>query len=215
MHGKDRYRRVTLSHHAASVLPTGQIVVPEFRWQQRYDCSEFHFDNAANTTECSNSSESYNGEDFGKYDADDEVDLEISDFDLEKTKKFLRVRRWLNSLSNDEYCMCDSSSSEERAPTKARQLKEYDVVSTGSQTLEDLRSSTDVSNHLVNRTTVDETKSESADDSGFSILHSSIDSLVLGKENSVRGPCSASSESSLNSGELYRTYDVVEMIELQ
>lgn len=205
-------RRMTLPSVAASVLPSGQILVPEFRKQERGEVSEEFSDLPYDPS--ADSEFHVQGVECRNYDADDEVELEISDYDMVKTHKLLRVRRWLNSFSNDDYCMCDSSSSEEEyGSVSARQLREYAVLSTGSQMFKDSRPPPQMSErHDFN---VSDDASNKADDSGFSIVHSSIDSLDLRRKNSIPGSCSISSGRSLDSVEVYRTYDVVEMIELK
>ena len=206
------YRRMTLHSEAASVLPSGQILVPELRKQERGDISEESSDLLQNPS--ANLELSVHGEECPNYDADDEVELEISDYDMVKTHKFLRVRRWLNSFSSNDYCMCDSSSSEEEyGPACVRHSREYAVLSTGSLMFKDSRPPPQVSE--CRDYEISDDCSDEADDSGFSIVHSSIDSLDLRRETPLPGSCSISSGRSVDSAELYRTYDVVEMIELK
>ena len=204
------HRRMTLDHDAASVLPTGEILVPELKAQDKKKACLSVLPLSTSTY----SDFFSQGETCCNYDADDETELEISDYDLIKTQKLLKVRRWLNSFSAQDYCMCDSSSSEDefgRPAVIARRLKEYDVLSTGSLMFNDSMPRPHFSVYPDYDVSVNE--SDKADDSEFSIVHSSIDSLDL---TTRERPCCFSSEAgSLDSVEIYGTYDVVEMVELR
>lgn len=206
-----RQRRMTLHHDAASVLPTGEILVPEYRNKDRQTPCESVLPVYSNII----SNFSGHVEKCCNYDADDEKDIEIPDYDLVKTQKLLRVRRWLNSFSTEGYCMCDSSSSEDnlgRPVVTTRRLKEYDVLSTGSLMFTDPIPLRQVSAYS-DPDDLSDNVSDNTYDSGFSIVHSSIDSLELMIKPERLD--SNATEGSLNSAEVYGTYDVVEMIELR
>lgn len=179
----------------ASVLPTGQLLAPA--------------ENQANDEESQTSSERCREENCRKcnqYDADDETDSHVLDYDVINVKT-LRLRNWLCTLK--PFSDTEIVSSEDEGESETRTIPEYDVIS-----IPCLSSSTrsmlvkEISPVALNN--VDSNEGEQSDDSEYSVVHSTLGGLELGISKELYD-----SSSTLDSAGIFQTYDVVEMVEVQ
>lgn len=178
----------------ASVLPTGQLLAAT--------------DQQTNDEESQASSERCLEENCTKcnqYDADDETDNDILDYDVINIKT-LRLRNWLSTLK--PFSDTELITSDKDCESKSHTIPEYDMISVPC-----LGSSSTQSTLIKELPTVIHTKTdenELSDDSEYSVVHSTIGGLELGTSKQLYD-----SASTLDSAGIFQTYDVVEMIEVQ
>ncbi|XP_031559150.1 uncharacterized protein LOC116295475 [Actinia tenebrosa] len=196
-------RRKSLRNNAASVLPTGQLLIAE-------DVQDSASKNDSNgSISSSERCPEENCTKCNQYDADDETDANVVDYDIINTKTF-RLRDWLTNVTPANDCELDSTDEGDcnLPPSLSRSIPEYDVISVPCSSTSINNTSLRRSNNLSDDGTCGY---GSSNDSQYSVVHSTIDGLKL--ENYNKFMCSSSS--TLSSAGIYRTYDVVEMIELR
>lgn len=146
------------------------------------------------------------------YEADDETELDLSDFDIIKEEPFVRVREWLNSQNEQSRKGADSSDEEEHTagdcPRDIR-MKDYDVISVPCTT-KPTNSASSKSIGYHSECEMEGSREEEDKDSEFTVVHSSIGGLDWKDRDELSSSCD-----SLHSAALFLTYDVVEMIELR
>ena len=196
-------RRISLSHNVASVLPGGQLMVaPCIDKTSPADLPK---------------SEKRNGEHnegSKPYEADDETEIDLSDFDIIKDEPFVRVREWLNSQNQENPHGEDSSDEDEitagDSPKDIR-MKDYDVISVPCSTKPmNSISSRSIGYHSECEVDNNREDEEEDKDSEFTVLHSSIGGLDWKDRDDLSSSCG-----SFHSAAVFLTYDVVEMIELR
>lgn len=202
-------RRLSLSHNVASVLPGGQLMIAPAGINSPRG-SETNGEN----------SDGVSG-DSKPYESDDEIELDLSDYDIVKKEPFIRVRDWLNS-QNEKYragSRFDNSDDEEEtvgACPKDVRMREYDVISVPCSGQPSNCPSTASIGYHSNEEAGSAFEGEVANeeegdnDSDFTVLHSSIGGLDWNDRDELSSSCC-----SLHSAALFLTYDVVEMIELR
>jgi len=179
----------------ASVLPSGQLLIAENELEEVQDAGSV------------GSSERCRKEDCAKcnhYDADDESDTHVLDYDIINAKTF-RLRNWLAAVKpfpSDTELL----TSEDECVPESRTIPEYDIISIPCLSI----SMASMSLHKDKANSRRNKKYKSSDDSEYSVVHSTIGGLELGTSKQLYD-----SSSSLSSAGVYRTYDIVEMVELQ
>ena len=198
------------SSRAASVLPSGQLIVPSLTPKECGIGLSLGLDKSQRNDE------SCLIEEREHYDADDEVDYAQSDYEvIPGASNRLRVRKWLNSNTTGDYDDCDSSDEEERTVNEFHFL-DYDVISVPCSKKEIVRYGSSYSaGYYSNEKSHSDTCEKSDDNdedncSYFSMVHSSIDSLNFNDRDELSVSIHSSS-----SAALFMSYDVVEMIELK
>ncbi|XP_020910948.1 uncharacterized protein LOC110248740 [Exaiptasia diaphana] len=192
-------RRKSLSQ-AASVLPSGQLLMATGNQKQE------------NETASGSSSERCPEESCTKcnqYDADDETDNHALDYDIINIKT-LRLRNWLSTVK--AFSDTELITSDDECEQDFNAIPEYDVISVpclnSSIPSLSLQSTLVRDQSKVIKTSVTPENNKS-DDSEYSVVHSTIGGLELGTSKQLYD-----SSSSLSSAGVYRTYDVVEMVEV-
>lgn len=191
-------RRKSLSH-GASVLPSGQLLMATNEQQE-------------NETASPDSSERCREESCTKcnqYDADDETDNHALDYDIINIKT-LRLRNWLSTVK--AFSDTELITSDDDCEPESHTIPEYDVISVpclnSSVPSLSLQSALVKEQTKVINTAVSP-ESNQSDGSEYSVVHSTIGGLELGTSKQLYD-----SLSSLSSAGVYRTYDVVEMVEV-
>lgn len=195
-------RKSLSSHNGASVLPTGQLLIAE-------DIQDSASKNDSNgSISSSERCPEENCTKCNQYDADDETDANVVDYDVINTKTF-RLRDWLSKVtpaSDSDWDSTDKSDCSS-TPSLSRSIPEYDVISVPCSSTSVNNTSLRSSNDLSDDGTCENRSSSGG--SQYSVVHSTIDGLKLESYKLM-----FSSSSTLSSAGIYRTYDVVEMVEL-
>lgn len=197
-------RRLSLTHNVASVLPGGKLMIAP----SAMNCPKIDEANCESSDGKSGSPNPYEG--------DNELEFDLSDYEIVKDEPFIRVRDWLNSQNDKSVGGCNSSDEEDILDACQREVrvKEYDVLSIPcARNPNNCKSATSMGYHSNEGSVRGDAISEEAgddNDSEYTVLHSSIGGLDWKDRDEFSSSCDSE-----QSAAVFLTYDVVEMIEVR